>query len=81
MSDGIRAAGVDVIDIGMVVTPMTYFAAVHLGTACSVMVTGSHNPPDYNGLKMVIDSTTLSGGLWLPVTMTLHAVPRCTAAK
>jgi phosphomannomutase/phosphoglucomutase len=61
LSDGIRAAGVDVIDIGMVVTPMTYFAAVHLGTACSVMVTGSHNPPDYNGLKMVIDSTTLSG--------------------
>ncbi len=50
LSDGIRAAGVDVVDIGMVVTPMTYFAAVHLGTACSVMVTGSHNPPDYNGL-------------------------------
>ena len=61
LSDGIRAAGVDVVDIGMVVTPMTYFAAVHLGTACSVMVTGSHNPPDYNGLKMVIDGTTLSG--------------------
>ncbi|HKU86845.1 MAG TPA: phosphomannomutase/phosphoglucomutase [Casimicrobiaceae bacterium] len=61
LADGIRAAGVDVVDIGMVVTPMTYFAAVHLGTACSVMVTGSHNPPDYNGLKMVIDGTTLSG--------------------
>jgi phosphomannomutase/phosphoglucomutase len=61
LSDGIRAAGVDVVDVGMVVTPMTYFAAVHLGTACSVMVTGSHNPPDYNGLKMVIDGTTLSG--------------------
>jgi phosphomannomutase/phosphoglucomutase len=61
LSDGIRAAGVDVVDIGMVVTPMTYFAAVHLGTASGVMVTGSHNPPDYNGLKMVIDSTTLSG--------------------
>jgi phosphomannomutase/phosphoglucomutase len=61
LSEGIRAAGVDVIDVGMVVTPMTYFAAQHLGTACSVMVTGSHNPPDYNGLKMVIDATTLSG--------------------
>ena len=33
---------------------MTYFAAHHLGTGCSVMVTGSHNPPDYNGLKMVV---------------------------
>jgi phosphomannomutase/phosphoglucomutase len=61
LSEGILAAGVDVIDIGMVATPMTYFAAEHLGTKCSVMVTGSHNPPDYNGLKMVIDGGTLSG--------------------
>ena len=61
LSDGIRAAGANVIDIGMVATPMSYFAAQHLGTQCSVMVTGSHNPPDYNGLKMVIDGTTLSG--------------------
>jgi phosphomannomutase/phosphoglucomutase len=61
LSDGIRGAGVDVIDVGMVATPMTYFAAQHLGTGCCVMVTGSHNPPDYNGLKMVIDATTLSG--------------------
>ena len=61
LADGIRAAGVDVIDLGMVATPMTYFAARHLGTECAVMVTGSHNPPDYNGLKMVIDGTTLSG--------------------
>jgi phosphomannomutase/phosphoglucomutase len=61
LSDGIRAAGIDVIDVGMVATPMAYFAAQHLGTACCVMVTGSHNPPDYNGLKMVIDATTLSG--------------------
>ena len=45
----------------MVATPMTYFAAHHLGTGCSVMVTGSHNPPDYNGLKMVVAGATLSG--------------------
>ena len=61
LADGIRAAGVNVVDVGMVATPMTYFAATHLGTACSTMVTGSHNPPDYNGLKMVIDGRTLSG--------------------
>ena len=61
LSDGIRQSGVDVVDVGMVTTPMTYFAAQHLETACGVMVTGSHNPPDYNGLKMVIDGTTLSG--------------------
>ena len=61
LSDGIRSAGIDVVDVGMVATPMTYFAAEHLRTGCCVMVTGSHNPPDYNGLKMVIDATTLSG--------------------
>ncbi len=61
LGDGIRAAGVGVIDVGMVATPMTYFAAIELHTACSTMVTGSHNPPDYNGLKMVIDGRTLSG--------------------
>ncbi|HQR09683.1 MAG TPA: phosphomannomutase/phosphoglucomutase [Casimicrobiaceae bacterium] len=61
LSDGIRAAGANVIDLGMVATPMTYFAAHHLETGCSVMVTGSHNPPDYNGLKMVVAGDTLSG--------------------
>ncbi len=61
LADGIRASGANVIDVGMVVTPMTYFAAQHLDTQCSVMVTGSHNPPDYNGLKMVVAGETLSG--------------------
>jgi phosphomannomutase/phosphoglucomutase len=61
LADGIRASGANVIDVGMVATPMTYFAAHHLGTQSSVMVTGSHNPPDYNGLKMVIAGDTLSG--------------------
>ena len=61
LSDGIRAAGANVVDVGMVATPMTYFAAHALGTGCSTMVTGSHNPPEYNGLKMVIDDDTLSG--------------------
>jgi phosphomannomutase/phosphoglucomutase len=61
LGDGIRATGVNVIDIGMVTTPMSYFAAHELGTQCSVAVTGSHNPPDYNGLKMVVASDTLSG--------------------
>jgi phosphomannomutase/phosphoglucomutase len=61
VADGIRAAGANVIDVGMVTTPMSYFAANHLDTQSSVMVTGSHNPPDYNGLKIVIDGVTLSG--------------------
>ena len=61
LSSGIRKAGVNVIQLGMVATPMVYFAAYELGTACGVMVTGSHNPPDYNGLKMVLAGETLSG--------------------
>ena len=61
LSEGIRAAGVNVIDVGMVATPMVYFAAHHLGCGSAVAVTGSHNPPDYNGLKMVLGGTTLSG--------------------
>jgi phosphomannomutase/phosphoglucomutase len=61
LGDGILASGASVIDIGMVTTPMSYFAAHELGTQCAAMVTGSHNPPDYNGLKMVIAGDTLSG--------------------
>ena len=61
LADGIRASGANVIDIGMVTTPMSYFAAHELKTQCSVVVTGSHNPPDYNGLKMVIAGDTLAG--------------------
>ncbi|WP_332669767.1 phosphomannomutase/phosphoglucomutase [Aromatoleum sp.] len=63
LADGIRAAGIDVIDIGCVPTPLTYFAAYHLGTESCVSVTGSHNPPDYNGLKMVLGGQTLYGEL------------------
>jgi phosphomannomutase/phosphoglucomutase len=61
VAEGIRSTGTSVIDIGMVTTPMSYFAAHHMDTQSSVMITGSHNPPDYNGLKMVVDGTALSG--------------------
>jgi phosphomannomutase/phosphoglucomutase len=61
LAAGIQDSGANVIDVGMVATPMSYFAAYELGTQCSIMVTGSHNPPDYNGLKMVIAGDTLAG--------------------
>lgn len=58
--EGICAAGCDAIDIGCVPTPVTYFAAYELGCNACVSVTGSHNPPEYNGIKMVIGGTTLA---------------------
>ena len=61
LADGIVAAGADVIDIGMAPTPIAYFAAHHLGTGSCVAVSGSHNPPQYNGLKMVVAGNTLYG--------------------
>ena len=61
LARGLRAAGVNVVDVGRVTTPMLYFAAYHLGTQSGVMVTGSHNPPEYNGLKMMIAGEALAG--------------------
>ena len=58
---GIRASGIDVIDIGLAPTPLVYFAGFHLNTGSGVAVTGSHNPPDYNGFKIVLGGETLSG--------------------
>ncbi|MDP2169428.1 MAG: phosphomannomutase/phosphoglucomutase [Rhodocyclaceae bacterium] len=63
LGEGIRAAGVDVIDIGLAPTPVIYFAAHELGTQSCVAVTGSHNPPDYNGFKMVLGGQTLYGAM------------------
>ena len=61
LAQGLLATGADVIEIGMVPTPVCYFAAHYLDCGSAVMLTGSHNPPDYNGLKMVVAGTTLSG--------------------
>ncbi|MGZ5147350.1 MAG: phosphomannomutase/phosphoglucomutase, partial [Burkholderiales bacterium] len=61
LARGIQASGVDVIDVGRVATPILYFATYHLGTRSGVSVTGSHNPPDYNGFKIVLGGETLAG--------------------
>lgn len=58
---GLRKAGRNVIDIGMAPTPVVYFGCYHLRTGCGVAITGSHNPPDYNGFKIVVGGETLSG--------------------
>jgi len=58
---GILKSGCNVFDLGMVTTPMLYFANYELKTYSGIMITGSHNPPEYNGLKMVIGGETLFG--------------------
>ena len=59
--EGIIASGCEVVDIGQVPTPVLYFACEHLHTASGVMVTGSHNPANYNGLKIVIADKPIFG--------------------
>ncbi|MCW9013425.1 MAG: phosphomannomutase/phosphoglucomutase [Gammaproteobacteria bacterium] len=61
LATGLQAGGCDVIDIGLVPTPILYFATHHLNTGTGIMVTGSHNPPEYNGLKMSMATKTLYG--------------------
>ncbi|RNF83935.1 phosphomannomutase/phosphoglucomutase [Lysobacter psychrotolerans] len=58
---GLLKAGRHVIDIGQAPTPLIYFGAYHLRAGSCVSVTGSHNPPDYNGFKIVVGGETLSG--------------------
>lgn len=60
LARGIRKSGIDVINVGMVATPMLYYAAYELCQYSGVMVTGSHNPPEYNGFKIVLGGETLS---------------------
>lgn len=61
LTKGLLASGRDVIDIGMSPTPLMYFATHEFGTHTGVMVTGSHNPAEYNGIKIVIGGRALSG--------------------
>ena len=58
--EGLRSTGCNVIDIGPAPTPVLYFATYHLNVGSGVMVTGSHNPPDYNGFKIMLGGETLA---------------------
>jgi phosphomannomutase/phosphoglucomutase len=59
--DGVTEAGVDVVDIGMVTSPLLYWSLFHLDLNGAVMITGSHNPKEFNGLKLAFGKTTLYG--------------------
>jgi len=60
LAKGLNSTGIEVIDVGVVATPMVYFATHQFKTGSGAMVTGSHNPPEYNGLKMMIAGDTLA---------------------
>jgi phosphomannomutase / phosphoglucomutase len=61
MSKALLESGANVIDVGIVTTPVCYFSALHLKASAALMITGSHNPPEYNGIKMTIGKRTLFG--------------------
>ncbi|MDR5695822.1 MAG: phosphomannomutase/phosphoglucomutase [Armatimonadota bacterium] len=58
---GLTATGMDVLDIGMVITPIFYYARIHYGVDGGMMITASHNPPEYNGFKLTHGYATLYG--------------------
>ncbi|TJZ71059.1 phosphomannomutase/phosphoglucomutase [Chitiniphilus eburneus] len=59
--EGLLAAGIDVIDLGLAATPLLYFGAIHQAEGCGAIVTGSHNPPDYNGIKIMLGGVAVGG--------------------
>jgi phosphomannomutase/phosphoglucomutase len=59
--DGLTSGGVDVVDIGVVPTPVLYWSLHHVGVVGGIQVTGSHNPPEYNGLKLSLGTASLHG--------------------
>jgi phosphomannomutase/phosphoglucomutase len=61
LTRGIASTGVDVVQIGMVATPTLYFSLYHLDVGGGVMITGSHNPPEFNGFKLALGKTTIYG--------------------
>ena len=77
---GLRAGGTDVIDVGEVPTPVLYYATHALKTGSGLMVTGSHNPPEYNGIKMVMAEKTLFGDLIQEIFNCIQTNDFCTGS-
>jgi phosphomannomutase/phosphoglucomutase len=61
IADGILSTGLDVVDIGLVPTPVLYFSFFHLNADAGIIVTASHNPPEFNGFKVGLRKTTIGG--------------------
>ena len=61
LAEGINSTGLNIIDLGLVPTPLLYFSLFHFNLEGGIMITGSHNPPDYNGFKICRGKTTIHG--------------------
>jgi len=61
LAKGLLATGCEVTEVGVAPTPLLYYSVFHLGMTGAVMITGSHNPPEYNGFKVVSGTTTIHG--------------------
>ena len=81
LRDGITSTGCNAIDIGMAPTPASYFAGHALGTGSCVSVTGSHNPPDYNGIKMVVAGEAIWGDTILSLKTRAESGARAVGAR
>src|SRR5690606_24947016 len=84
LTDGLTDAGVRVVDIGVCGTEQVYFATAHLGLSGGIMVTASHNPPEYNGMKMVREQAipiSLDSGLKEIEALVRENPPRRSARK
>jgi phosphomannomutase/phosphoglucomutase len=81
LAQGLQAAGVDVIDLGVAATPMVYYGTKVLDAQSGIMVTGSHNPPDYNGFKMVLAGEAIHGATITALYDSIAAHDGATAAQ
>ncbi len=61
LSRGLLEAGIQALDLGLSCTPLLYYAALNKAAGCGIMITGSHNPPDYNGIKIMLGGETIAG--------------------
>ena len=61
LSKELQSLGINIVNIGIVTSPLLYYAAKQLPSKSGIMITGSHNPKNYNGLKIVIHDSSVSG--------------------
>lgn len=75
---GLCECGMTVMDIGLAATPLLYFAAKNYADGCGAVVTGSHNPPEYNGIKLMVGSDTIDGDALQALRARIEANNFCT---